>query len=349
MNQEPKVTVLMPCYNAEVYLKEAVDSVINQTYRNLEILLIDDGSKDSTKSMILDYAKNDTRIIPIFNEVNLGLIKTLNKGVKLATGEFIARMDADDISALNRIEKMVNVFAENPEFDVVAASYFYLSPDGKVLRRNYPKATISKALRFVSFFCTPVIHPCIVAKTEVLKENKFDEQFLHSEDYEIFSRLLSLGYRFVNLMEPLYFLRVNRESVSYKYEKIQISTHTKISARNIDEYFGKKYDFFLHKVMINRISFSVSFKLLRNAFQTLNALRNEFIKREQPDAATIIQIDEFLTEQYIDIYLQSFKAANWIFKPVLLVTMLLNCKFFLNKRGKQYMHSKIPFLPVQYE
>ncbi|MBL0343233.1 MAG: glycosyltransferase family 2 protein [Bacteroidetes bacterium] len=347
MRNEPKVSVLMPCYNAEAYLKEAIDSIILQTYRNLEILLLDDGSTDSTKEMILEYASRDLRIVPIFNESNMGLIRTLNKGVKLATGEFIARMDADDISSLDRIEKIISAFQLNTEIDVISASFYYISPEGKVLRRNFPKATITKALHFVSFFCTPVLHPCVVVKAKLFSENLFDEQYLHSEDYEIFSRLLAMGYKFMNLNEPLYYLRMNRQSVSYKFEKIQISTHTKISARNIEDYFGIKYDFFLHKVMINRISFSVSGKLLKLAIRSLRDLKNKFIVVENPSPEEISQINDFLTEQYIDIYLQSLKAGNWFMKPFLLVYMLFDCKFFLNKRGLQYIRSKMWFLPVQ--
>ncbi len=349
MSQEPLVSVLMPCYNAELYLREAIDSVIGQSYKNLEILLIDDGSKDKTKEIIVEYAGRDSRIIPIFNEKNLGLIRTLNKGVSLASGEFVARMDADDISGLNRIENIISAFYQQPELDVISASFFYLSPEGKVLRRNFPKATLSKALHFVSFFCTPVIHPCVVVRTKVFKENPFDEQYLHSEDYEIFSRMLNMGYQFKNVLEPLYFLRMNTQSVSYKFERIQISTHTKISLRNIEDYFGVKYDFFLHKVMINRISFNVSVNLLQQAITSLQLLKQEFIKKENPSAEVIRQIDEFLNEQFIDIYLQSMKSARWINKPLIFISMLFDFKLFLSKRGLQYIRSKLSFFPVPYQ
>lgn len=344
MKPEPKVTVLMPCFNAGIYLKEAVESILNQTYRNLEILLIDDGSSDETKEMITEFAIHDSRIVPIYNEVNIGLIRTLNKGIKVASGTFIARMDADDISALNRIEKIVDAFYLNPEIDVISAGYYHISQEGKILRRNYPKATISKALHYVTFFCTPVLHPCVVVKREVFVENPYDEQFLHSEDYDVFSRMLSLNYKFMNLEEPLYFLRMNRQSVSYKYERIQISTHNKISIRNIDDYFGKVFDYFQHKVMINRFSYNVSVKLLKEVLSANRELRNEFIAKENLSPEVIKQIDEFMVELTIDIYLQSLKFANWLNKPRLFFVMIFDCKFFFSERGKRYMRSKLTFL-----
>lgn len=347
MSSNPKVTVLMPCYNAEMYLNEAVDSILNQTYGNLEILLIDDGSSDRTKDMIQNYAKKDSRVVPVFNEKNLGLIRTLNKGVMMATGEYIARMDADDISSLNRIERIVEEFSLRPECDVISAGYYRISASGKVMARIYPKATISNALKFVSLFCTPVIHPCIIAKTKVFSDNLFDMNYLHSEDYEIFSRLLFSGYKFLNLTEPLYYLRMNTQSVSFKYERIQISTHTKISVRNIENFLNIKYDFFLHKVMINRINFDVNPALLRKTFRSFKDLRIKYFELEQPASDVIAEIDGFLNEQYIDIYFQSFKYSYWYNKPFILLMILANIDIFISKRGWQYFRSKLTFLPAK--
>lgn len=344
MTEGKKVTVLMPCYNAAAYFHEAVDSVLNQSYSNLEILLIDDGSKDNTAELITKYSQIDSRIVPVFNEKNMGLIKTLNKGVQLATGDFIARMDADDISHPDRIKLLLKEFDLDPKLDVISAGFYYISYDGIVKRQAHPKALQSKSLQFVSFFCTPVNHPCVVGKASVFKANPFDDQYIHSEDYEIFSRLLADGYRFKNYELPLYFLRMNPESVSYKFEKIQISTHTKISVRNIENYFNKRFDFFLHKVMINRISFNVSYKLLNEALETLDMLRNEFLKNEKPDTSVVAEIDEFLIEQKIDILLQSFKSARFKHKGVILWNIFAHLPLFIHKRGSRYFLSKLPFM-----
>lgn len=341
---QPRISVLMPCYNAAAYFEQAVDSILNQTYHNLEVLLIDDGSKDTTPELIRRYAEKDHRIVPVFNERNMGLIRTLNKGVQLATGAFIARMDSDDVSHPERINSLYQAFTMDPSLDVISAGFYYISPDNLVKKRAFPKATLSDALKFVSFFCTPVNHPCVMVKSEVFQDNIFDEQYIHSEDYEIFSRLLFSGYRFKNLSEPLYFLRMNPESVSYKFEKIQISTHTKISMRNIDNYFNNKYDFFLHKVMINRISFNVSFRLLNEALKTLDQLRDEFIRREHSTPEVINEINEFLIEQKIDILLQSFKSARLKHKGVILMNILLKINLFIHRRGSQYFLNKLPFV-----
>lgn len=101
----PKISVVMPAYNAEKYIGKSIDSILNQTYGDFEFIIINDGSKDSTKEIILSYS--DNRIVYLENEINSGIVVTLNKGLEYATGEYIARMDADDIAVAERLEKQI--------------------------------------------------------------------------------------------------------------------------------------------------------------------------------------------------------------------------------------------------
>ena len=108
MNKRPTVTVLMPAYNAEKFIRDSIDSVLSQTYSDFELLIINDGSTDKTEEIILSY--KDHRIVYVKNEVNLKLIKTLNKGIDLAKGKFIARIDSDDVINPDRIEYTYDVY-----------------------------------------------------------------------------------------------------------------------------------------------------------------------------------------------------------------------------------------------
>jgi glycosyltransferase involved in cell wall biosynthesis len=339
MNQA-KVSVLIPCYNAAKYFRNAIDSILNQTYRNLEIILIDDGSTDETGKLIHEYALLDKRIVAVHNSSNMGLIRTLNKGLAYITGEYTARMDADDISEADRIEKLMKEFEMNPKLDVISAGSYFIDTEGNITRQILPKAILSGSLKFVSFFCTPINHACVIAKSEVFKENLYDENFIHSEDYELFSRLLSLNYSFKNINDPLYKVRVNPGSVSKKFERIQISTHTSISQRNIENYFHDIPDFFLHKMLINRISFAVKADMLKATFEKLDEMRLEFIAREKSSPEVVREIDEFLIEQKIDILLQSIKQTHWQNMPALILQFLKNIKLFLKPRGYNYFLSK---------
>ncbi|MEP7169082.1 MAG: glycosyltransferase family 2 protein [Bacteroidota bacterium] len=340
----PLVSIVMPCYNAEKYFTEAMESIINQTYKNLEIILINDGSTDSTSEMLDEYAKRDLRVKIITNRVNIGLIGSLNKGVAAVKGEYIARMDADDISALNRIEKIMMVFDQIKDVGVVSAGHFSINYKGKILLQVIPKATRTKTLKFVSFFSNPITpHGCVIARSEVFKENPYNPDYIHSEDYELFSRLIFQGIKMFNLKEPLYFLRINSDSVSFKYEKIQVSTHSKISKQNIENYINDTVEYFSLKVMINRFNFDVSLVLLKEAFKQLEELKLGFIKREQCSHEEIEEIELFFVEQKIDILLQSIKYSAIKNKIKIFIFMLAYIDLFLSKRGCNYVKSKIHF------
>jgi glycosyltransferase involved in cell wall biosynthesis len=337
------VSVVFPFYNEEKYIGTAIESIINQSYKHLEILMINDGSTDRTPEIVNSYAEKDSRIKVINIPINKGLINSLNTGIAAATGEYIARMDADDISAPDRIEKTMNAFNENPEIELICAANCMINVDGKVLICKVPKATSVKAIKFVAFFVTPVVHGCVMAKSWVFKENPFNMDYIHSEDYELFSRLCLKGVKMLNLTEPLYFLRLNPGSVSFRYEIIQVSNHGKISMQNIESYFNISLDFFLHNVMINRISFDVKPSLAATAFNQLKILKSVFVQREECKKKEIEEIEHFLIEQKMDILLQSFKYSRMINKIGLLFLMLVNVNLFFNKRGFQYFRAKIHF------
>lgn len=108
--QPPSITVILPAYNAEKYILDSMDSILNQTYENFELIIINDGSTDSTANLIL--SRNDKRIILLENKKNLGIVNALNKGISMSKGQYIARMDSDDISAPRRLEKQIEFLSE---------------------------------------------------------------------------------------------------------------------------------------------------------------------------------------------------------------------------------------------
>lgn len=339
----PLITVIIPCYNAELYLIQALDSICSQTYQNLEILAINDGSKDKTLELLNKYAAKDKRIIVVNNESNIGLIKTLNKGIDLASGLFIARMDADDICSLDRISILYEYLIKHPDIDIVSSGNTLMNQHEQFLKQMVPKALDNLALKFVSFFSTPIVHAGLLGKTEVFKRNLYDENYIHSEDYELFSRLILKGVKFGNINLPLYHIRVNLESVSYKYESTQIQTTISISKNNLNLYYNKNYSPELHSVLINRICTSPRISVIKKAFNEFLDLRNIFLKRELCAADEVKQIDQFILEQKIDILLQAVKWSHGLNKIYLFLFLGLNTHLFFSKRGFDYFKSKIVY------
>lgn len=211
MNNNPLVTVLLPCYNAELYVEEAVRSMMQQTYTNLEILLIDDCSTDGTNAILSRLALEDNRIRLVRNEPNLKLIKTLNKGLDLANGIYIARMDADDISLPVRIEKQMNFMLSNPEVDLCGTNYIMIDGEGlEIGCSDYPLNDIRENL----LFNCPVAHPSVLFKKEtIIRVGKYNEEMFNAEDYELWLRVVSVGC-IKNISDKLLLYRWHGNNIS---------------------------------------------------------------------------------------------------------------------------------------
>jgi glycosyltransferase involved in cell wall biosynthesis len=181
MNQQPLISVILPAYNSEDYIVEALESIINQTYDNLEIIVINDGSTDRTVEKIKSL--NDDRINLITNEVNLGLIKTLNKGILLSSGKYIARMDADDIAMSSRLEKQAAFLEKNPDYGLCASWYETFGGYKKLGKNKVEDVDIKIRLLHQCHIC----HPTVILRRSVIEQFniQYSNNFPHSEDYAL--------------------------------------------------------------------------------------------------------------------------------------------------------------------
>ena len=215
---EPLVSVLLPVYNGEKYLKETIDSVLNQTYFNLEFIIIDDGSVDSTESIISNYT--DSRIRYIKNQHNLKLIATLNKGIELCEGKYIARIDADDLMHPNRLQKQVHFLETHLDY-VLVGSAVRLIKEG-VEEESIRYYTEHDDIVFSMLFYCPFIHPSLLIRKSIINENKlyFDSDFIHAEDYELWTRMVSFG-KVTNLPEKLTSYRIHQAQISQQHIEYQ--------------------------------------------------------------------------------------------------------------------------------
>lgn len=183
---KPEISVIMSVYNGMPYLKEAVKSILSQTYKNFEFIIVDDASDDSTPK----YLKllKDKRIKIITNKKNLGLAESLNKALKISKGNFIARMDADDISHPKRIETQVKFLTKNPEIDLCGTWANLINPKGeKIGEKKYPAdpKSVNKAITWY----TAVIHPTYMGKKSFFDNlHGYRENYNFAEDYDLLAR-----------------------------------------------------------------------------------------------------------------------------------------------------------------
>lgn len=229
MNTTPKITVLMPVFNAESFLQTAIDSILAQSYSNFEFLIIDDGSTDNSRN--ISEASTDPRIRRENNGRNLGLIATLNKGLELAKGDYIARMDADDASLPKRLEKQLAFMENNPEVGLCGTWIEKIS-EGKTETIRFPKK--HKLIRFFMLFDNPFAHNTIMFRRSFLEQHaiRYDSGYKFSEDYELWDRCASLT-TLANVPEALARYNYHADNTSNRHRNDQAAMAGKIRMRQI--------------------------------------------------------------------------------------------------------------------
>jgi glycosyltransferase involved in cell wall biosynthesis len=205
----------MPVFNAEKYLREAIESILHQTFTDFELVIVNDGSTDGSKAIVRSFS--DQRIRYVENETNLGMAKSLNKGIDLCCGKYVARMDADDISLPRRLEKQYRFMEAHPDIGI-CSSWAQVIDDngrvtGKILLQTDPKLVFIHLL-----FSVPFVHPACCIRADLLKENKYQREPV-AEDYDLWSRLGDRT-RMANLPEFLLQYRWHAANVSKEKEQL---------------------------------------------------------------------------------------------------------------------------------
>lgn len=218
MNYKPEISVIMPVYNSENFLSISIDSILKQSFKNFEFIIINDGSTDNSEKIILSYLKKDQRIIYIKNPRNKGISKSLNIGIKKSKGNFICRMDADDISHFKRLEIQKNFLQKNPHIGV-CGSYIQVLFKKKYIKYKYP--VNSDDCYAALLFSNPVPHPASMFKKEIISNNKLsynNKNLYGCEDYEFWQKLSEFT-NFFNIPSYLYVYRDLSDSLSKRGKK----------------------------------------------------------------------------------------------------------------------------------
>jgi glycosyltransferase involved in cell wall biosynthesis len=221
MNTMPLVSVLMPAFNSELYIAEAIESILNQTHTNIELIIFDDGSTDKTRAVIEKY--QDPRIVKILSDENYGVVRARNDMIDRATGQYIALMDADDIADPTRIEKQLRSI-ELGECDICGSAQWVLDEATNTTKKSKDKFTDSDLRALLAVYCG-LCNSAITGKAEIFKRFKYDTSILTSEDYYLWVQMAAAGYRFLNLKERLItYRRYPAQTSSVHLEKFKVTT-----------------------------------------------------------------------------------------------------------------------------
>lgn len=266
-----KVSIIMSVYNGQTYLREAIDSILWQSFRDFEFIIIDDGSSDDTLDIINGY--DDYRIKLIKNEQNTGLAASLNQAISVSHGKYTARMDADDISSKDRIMRQYIFMESHENVDICGTG---IEIFGSVMKKKYyPR--YHEAIKFASMFGNPFAHPTVMIRKESLLRGryKYEDLYRRGQDYELWSRMLiscrgynirclGLRYRFYETKESLYSEEFGCEYVNYIRDSILRRLGVDFNNQELE--FYKKFS--LNNPIVNTTQlkqlFEWTIKLIKN-------------------------------------------------------------------------------------
>ncbi len=238
---KPLLSVIMPAYNAEAYVQEAVSSVLNQTFQDFELIIIDDASTDATVKIVKKIQKanpdKNIKLIEVKKNLNCGGDKCANEGLKVARGKYIARMDADDVADVSRFEKQITYLRENPRVFLVGSNAYVIDKSGKVIGEKIEPLT-SEEIYKAYFGFHPLIHPTCMFKRKLKDGSAFRYVIKHSanNDYYTFFKLICQGYKFVNMDEKLLKYRIHNSNATFVDMKKKFVNSLKIRLSMVANY-----------------------------------------------------------------------------------------------------------------
>ncbi|MDY0563394.1 glycosyltransferase family 2 protein [Pasteurella multocida] len=281
---QPLVSVLICAYNADKYIEECIDAILNQTYKNLEIVVVNDGSTDTTLSKLHYFAEKDPRIKIINNEENKGFIVSLNIGISSINGDYLARTDADDITKPEWIEKILGYMLSHPQIIAMGSYLTILSEDGNGSNlANYYEhgdewrnPLSHREIVEAMLFRNPIHNNSMIVKSTVFREHglRFDPAYQHTEDYQFWLEVSRLG-ELANYPESLVYYRLHNTQTSSLHNKYQNLMAKKIRKRAINYYLQDLG-------IIHRLGEDIFFhdiKTIQAELASLSLLDNCIIKR----------------------------------------------------------------------
>jgi len=220
MSLLPAISVVLPVYNAEAFVRQAVVSILAQTFTNFELIAVNDGSTDGSGKILRELAAQDSRVV-LLDRPNGGLVSVLNEGIQQARAPLIARMDADDVAMPERFALQYARMTAEPKLGVLGSFIRIIDEAGRFVRIGDYPVTPEATARFLEHG-PPVAHPSVMVRKEALmKAGGYRAVFSHCEDYDLWLRISELGYAIANLPKPLLNYRVHSVSVSALHREAQ--------------------------------------------------------------------------------------------------------------------------------
>ncbi len=308
----PLVSVIMPAYNAEQYIGEAIESILHQTFRDFELIIIDDGSNDGTLHVIQSYAQRDKRIVVVSSEQNGGVGHARNLGLARARGELIALMDADDISLSHRLDAQVRFLRAHPKVGLVGGAILFVDAQKKPIAERRFRVD-DAAIRKVIFLLMPCcMGSAMIRKNVFLQVGVFDTDYPVAEDYELCFRIGRVA-QFANLEEILFWYR--RRPGSLTHERMRAVEHATIALKRV--YFREYRATALERIVNNLHLLSLYLVPCGWKQWLLFNVRNFFSKSRSVHATPATRVDRMYNVLHrISLFVCPVSWRRWLFCPL---------------------------------
>ena len=245
----------MAVYNGERFLQQAIDSILEQTFTDFEFVIVDDGSTDSTWRILQEYAEEDARVVLLRSQTNQGLAKSLNRGLKIARGEYIARMDADDVSLPERLGVQASFLDDHAQAGIVGSAIKVIGADGAYLKTIRHPVSHNFILWNLCFH-TPLAHPSVMLRKDVVDwVGGYNDDLAVNQDRDLWQRLSSVT-RFANLPEALLLFRRHDRSITKQFGEIQARNSARAGQRMMSQVLGRA------------VSYQICYNMRRHRFET---------------------------------------------------------------------------------
>lgn len=281
----------MPVYNSQDYISQSIESILNQTYKNFELIIVNDGSTDDTINIIKKY--NDSRIVLVDRKINKGVVYSLNEGIKKSKGDFIARMDSDDISSKDRFELQLAFLKKNPEIDVCGTFCRCFGLSNRIMTYGISSDEVKNNMMF---HCD-IAHPTVMMRRSVIyKCDFYNQSYLYAEDYELWCRIIRKNVRLANIPKVLLLYRVSDMHISCVHRYKQLFLTSIVILNNL---------FFIYKISFDE-TLALSNNGIEYCIKCLEVLKpklKNFSAREK--------------KAYLDLcYTFSIYRSSWVVKKL---------------------------------
>ncbi|MCF2518456.1 glycosyltransferase family 2 protein [Dyadobacter sp. CY351] len=330
--QLPEISVIMPVYNGANFLKDAIESILNQTFSNFEFIIINDGSTDNTEQIIQSY--QDERIIYVKNPSNLRLIKTLNLGVKMARGKFIARMDADDISLPQRLARQKAAFDANPQIDIVNINAFYMQESGVYFRQQKSSITLgAEAIKHLSILQNFISHPGVMLKSNLLKHYQYcdEESREHIEDFDLWNRMLQDGCVCHTIDECLLYYRDTNSSINHTQKDRQLSRMFALSSGLLQSRFDFEIEPDNLKWLLGQAR-AVDYGMLKRINTQIQDYFSTVNNSEPLSKTAYTEMSVWRKQKIVVLSLRSLGYCNMVQKAQVLAYLICHINWFAHKQ-----------------